>query len=120
MSAGKIIGFIVAALLILFGALMVLGATDQAGQIIWLPIGLVFILIGLVIIFFVARKPPQVVETNVTYQVDLPANVNMDTLKCESCGGVLSKDDIKMVSGAPVVTCPYCGTVYQITEEPKW
>ncbi len=27
---------------------------------------------------------------------------------------------IKVVNGAPMVTCPYCHTVYQITEEPKW
>jgi uncharacterized Zn-finger protein len=29
-------------------------------------------------------------------------------------------DNIKMVAGAPVVTCPYCNTTYQLTEEPKW
>jgi len=29
-------------------------------------------------------------------------------------------DMAKMVAGAPVVTCPYCGTTYQLTEEPKW
>ena len=28
--------------------------------------------------------------------------------------------DIKLVAGAPVVTCPFCGTTYQLTEEPKW
>jgi len=25
-----------------------------------------------------------------------------------------------MVAGAPVVTCPYCNTSYQLKEEPKW
>ena len=55
-----------------------------------------------------------------TLQVDLPANVNLDSLKCQSCGGVLKMDDIQMVAGAPVVNCPYCKTTYQLTEEPKW
>jgi uncharacterized Zn-finger protein len=44
----------------------------------------------------------------------------MDTLKCKSCGGALGPDDVKMVAGAPVVTCPYCKTTYQLTEDPKW
>ena len=60
------------------------------------------------------------VTENVTYKVDLPANVNMDTLKCKSCGGTLTMDNIQMVAGAPVVNCPYCHTTYQLTEEPKW
>jgi len=25
-----------------------------------------------------------------------------------------------MVAGAPMVTCPYCHTSYQLTEDPKW
>jgi uncharacterized Zn-finger protein len=44
----------------------------------------------------------------------------MDTIKCKSCGGTLTANDIKMVAGAPMVTCPYCHTSYQLTEEPKW
>jgi hypothetical protein len=52
--------------------------------------------------------------------IDLPGKVKLDSLKCQSCGGVLSSDNIKMVAGAPVVTCPYCHTTYQLTEEPKW
>jgi len=27
---------------------------------------------------------------------------------------------VEVVAGAPVVTCPYCHTTYQLTEEPKW
>jgi uncharacterized Zn-finger protein len=32
----------------------------------------------------------------------------------------LTSENIKMVAGAPVVTCPYCGSTYQLAEEPKW
>jgi len=32
---------------------------------------------------------------NVTLQVDLPGNVSMDTIKCQSCGAPLSAEDIK-------------------------
>lgn len=117
----KIIAFIGSGLLILFGALMAIGATDPInGQIGWLPIGLVLIGVGLVIIFFAARRKTIAPTTNVTLNVDLPGNVAMDAIKCKSCGGVLSAENITMVQGAPMVTCPYCKTVYQMTEEPKW
>lgn len=116
----KTVAFIGAGLLILFGALMAIGATDPAGNASWLFIGLILIGAGLVIIFFAARRKPETPTTNVTLNVDLPGDVNLDSLKCKSCGGVLTADNITMVAGAPMVTCPFCHTAYQLTEEPKW
>ena len=120
MSAGKIIAYIVAAILIFFGVLFIWGATGDQGNLAWIPVGIITVAIGLVLIFFAARKPKQPDQTNVTLKVDIPANVNMDVIKCQSCGGTLKPEDITMVAGAPVVTCPYCHTTYQLTEEPKW
>jgi hypothetical protein len=116
----KIIAYIGAGLLIIFGALMVIGATDPAGNSAWFIIGLILIGVGLVIIFFAARKPAPTPTTNVTLNVDLPGDVNLDSLKCKSCGGTLTAENITMVAGAPMVTCPFCHTAYQLTEEPKW
>lgn len=116
----KIVAYIGAAVLILFGVLMALGSVDRTGNIIWLPVGLVLIGVGLAIIFIVSKKKPVGNTTNVTYNVDLPGNVKFDSIKCKSCGGTLTADNIKMVQGAPMVTCPFCNTVYQLTEEPKW
>lgn len=119
----KIIAYIAAAILIFFGVLFVWGAFSPEGSPGWIIVGLISIGIGFAIIWFASRAKPGAAAgsgTNVTYQVDLPANVNLDTLKCQSCGGALTQDNIKMVAGAPVVTCPYCGTTYQLTEEPKW
>lgn len=120
MSAGKIIAYIAAAILIFFGVLFIWGAFGEGGQGGWIIIGLISVAIGLVLIFWASRKPAQPAQTNVTLNVDLPGNVNMDTLSCQNCGGALAPKDITMVAGAPVVTCPYCGTTYQLTEEPKW
>lgn len=120
MSAGKIIAYIVAAILIFFGVLFIWGSTGDTGTLAWIPIGIITVAIGLVIIFLAARKPAPANQTNVTLKVDLPGNVNLDTLKCKSCGGALRPEHVAMVAGAPVVTCPYCGTSYQLTEEPKW
>jgi hypothetical protein len=120
MSAGKIIAYIIAAILIFFGVLFIWGAFSPQGQVGWILVGLISVGIAFVLIFFASRKPKQPETTNVTMKIDLPGNVTLDSLKCQSCGGALTSDNIKMVAGAPVVTCPYCHTTYQITEEPKW
>jgi len=119
----KIIAYILAAILIFFGVLFIWGAFSPQGNPRWIPVGIVSVGIGFVIIWFASRRkniPGEAPGTNVTVNVDLPGNVSMDTLKCKSCGGTLSPENIKMVAGAPVVTCPYCNTTYQLTEEPKW
>jgi hypothetical protein len=116
----KIIAYISAAILIFFGVLFIWGAFSPNGSVGWILIGIISVGIGFGLIWLGSRQKPAAQTENVTLKVDLPANVKMDTLKCQSCGGVLSPDDIKMVAGAPVVTCPYCHTTYQLTEEPKW
>ena len=37
-------------------------------------------------------------------------------LKCPSCGGPLDFEDQARSS----IKCPYCGTTFEVTEEPKW
>jgi hypothetical protein len=83
-------------------------------------IGLVALIAGVVMLVTAARKTRQETAQNVTLKVDLPGETKIDAMKCRSCGGTLTADNIKMVNGAPMVTCPYCNTVYQLTEEPKW
>jgi len=120
MSAGKIIAYIVAAVLIFFGVLFIWGAFSPQGSTGWILIGLISAGIGLALIYWAARRPAQTANPNVTLKIDLPGDVNMETIKCKSCGGALTSNDIQMVAGAPVVTCPWCHTTYQLTEEPKW
>jgi hypothetical protein len=118
----KIIAYIAAGILIFFGVLFIWGAFSPNGSVGWIPVGLISVGIGFGLIWFASRKKPGSESTtqNVTLKIDLPANVNLDTLKCKSCGGALTMDNIQMVAGAPVVNCPYCKTTYQLTEEPKW
>jgi hypothetical protein len=122
MGALKIIAYIAAAILIFFGVLFIWATFNPNGQIGWLIVGVISVGIGFVLIFWASRRPAaqQSDGNNVTLKIDLPSNVSMDTLKCKSCGGTLAPENIKMVAGAPVVTCPYCNTTYQLTEEPKW
>ena len=122
MNAGKVIAYIIAGILIFFGVLFIWGAFSPNGSVGWIPVGLITVGIGFGIIWFASRSRGLAAgnSQNVTLKIDLPGNVNLDTLKCKSCGGVLTADNIKMVAGAPVVSCPYCKTTYQLTEEPKW
>ena len=122
MSAGKLIAYIGAAILVFFGVLFIWGAFSPQGSASWIVIGLISVGIGFGIIWLAGRSSKSLTTggDQVTLHIDLPANVNLDTLKCKSCGGALTTDNIKMVAGAPVVSCPYCNTTYQLTEEPKW
>ena len=121
MSAGWIIAYVAAAIVLLFGVLFIWASFGTVFSLGWLITGLISVAIGFGLIWFAGRlKPDTQVEQNITLNIDLPANVELDTFKCESCGGVLSPDNVEMVAGAPVVSCPYCGTSYQLTEDPKW
>lgn len=120
MGAGRLIAYLAAAILLFFGVIFIWGAFSPQGSVSWILVGLLSVAIGFVLIFFAARRRPAANKENVTLNVDLPGNVSLDTLKCRSCGGALTADNIKMVAGAPLVTCPYCHTSYQLTEEPKW
>ena len=123
MRALRIILYIVAGVLIIFGFLFILGSGGQGGGGGgWVTTGVILFVLSFGLIFLATRLHPAPApgDTKVTLNVDLPGNVQMDTLKCKSCGGTLGPENITMVAGAPVVTCPYCHTTYQLTEEPKW
>ena len=121
MKASKIILFVIAGFALIFSVLFFLGSGGQSGgfNLIYIASGLAAV--AFILIFFATRidtsgEAPQ----NVTVNIDLPGEVGMDTIKCTSCGGVLTEKDIKLVAGAPMVTCPFCSTTYQLSEEPKW
>lgn len=121
MSALRIITFIGAAILIFFGVIFIWAAFNPDVADSWIIGGLLTLAIGFGLIYLATRmKVSKEGPGEVTLNIDLPANVNLDTFKCAHCGGSLTTDNISMVAGAPVVNCPYCGTTYQITEEPKW
>ena len=125
MSIGRIIGAIAAAFLIALGLMFLIAFTvsQQVGVIV---AGLVMIGIGIVVllILFVWRKPTQVritERTEVVQKVDLSGELTQEELKCNSCGAELDKRAVTVdPSGAVVISCPYCNSVYHLAEQPKW
>jgi hypothetical protein len=121
MSTGKIVGYIVAAILIFFGVLWLWSAgaaPSPGGRIV---VGIILVVLGLGIIVAIRlREPKPKQEVVIKQQVDIGGDVQVEQLKCKNCGAPLDKSAISVVQGAVMVNCPNCGTTYQIVEEPKW
>ncbi len=122
MSAGKIIGYIIAAILVFFGVLFVWAAFSPGGEPGWIVIGIISVAVGLGIIALVKFREPKPAQPpqEIIQKIDLSGDIEMETLKCEKCGGELTKDSITVKEGAIFISCPYCGSTYQMVEEPKW
>jgi predicted Zn finger-like uncharacterized protein len=122
MKALAIFGGIAAAVLFFFAVIFALassyiGLTAQAAQSRILTSGILFI-VGLAVIvgiYYITRKPKMVIQ-----QLEVSGQMKAAQIKCPNCGGGISADQIKIVSGVPYVKCPYCGTTFEVTEEPKW
>ena len=119
--------FLVGLCLFGYGVLNVVGSTSAQGDSSWLGFGLGFGCVGVLVlaggagmIYMAMRGSKTEIVQQVTMKVDLPGETKIEEMKCRSCGGSLSADNIKMLAGAPTVECPFCGTTYQLTEEPKW
>lgn len=118
----KTIAYILGGIFVFFGVLFIWASFGQAFNAGWFLTGLVTVVIGFGLIWFAARRKASEASqnSNVTLKIDLPGDVKLESLKCQSCGGVLGPDNITVVNGAPMVNCPYCHTTYQLSEEPKW
>ena len=122
---GAVILFVLAACGLGLGGFIYLGST--AGHSEWVPMASVLMCVGglavpggIALMVLAVRRTKQDTAQNVTLKVDLPGETKIDQMKCQSCGAPITSNDVKMMAGAPVVTCPYCQATYNLTEEPKW
>ncbi len=140
MSEGKVINrtvvtiltipaVIVACILIFFGVLLIWGAFSPEGDPGWITIGVITVAVGIGIItlavgFFIFMRIRRLRATEqpqeIVQKIDLSGDIELETLKCQKCGGELQKDSISIKEGAVFIACPYCGSAYQMVEEPKW
>ncbi len=117
--------FLIGLCLVGYGVLSVIGSTSAQGESNWLTFGIGFGCAGVVFIgggaglIYLAMRG-QKTEIIQKVEIDLPGDTQLEEMKCRSCGGSLTSDNIKLVNGAPMVNCPYCDSAYQLTEEPKW
>ena len=74
------------------------------------------ILVGLGILVAILWKEQPKTEV----YLDLPGEVALSELSCKNCGAALDSKSILERGGIIMINCPYCGTIYELSEEPKW
>lgn len=114
----QIIGYVLAALLGLAGLAEILWFSQTRS---WLQLFFGAVLLGAAgaIVWLLRMKPPS--QTHVhQMQVDLTGDVRLEHISCKQCGAELSSKSVKVAAGAVFVHCEYCGSEYQLEEEPKW
>jgi len=111
----SILGGAAAAVVFFFAVIFAMAASYNAMRLITSAI---LFLVGLIIvvgIILVNRKPKTVVQ-----HLELSGQMHAAQIKCPNCGGSINADQIKINQGVPYVKCPYCGTTFEVAEEPKW
>jgi predicted Zn finger-like uncharacterized protein len=114
-----ILGGIAAAVVFFFAVIFALAASysPEVALSRLVTSGILFI-VGLTIIvgvYYMTRKPNTVIQ-----RLEVSGQMKGAAITCPNCGASINADQIKIVSGVPYVKCPYCGTTFEVTEEPKW
>ncbi len=117
MKITTILGAIAAAVVFFFAVIFALAASVQATLTRLVTSGILFV-IGIAIIvgiYYTTRKPKTVIQ-----RLEVSGQMKAVPIKCPNCSASIDANRIKIVSGVPYATCPYCGTTFEVAEEPKW
>ncbi len=119
---GAVIGAIAAAVVFFFAVIFALASSYQlltaAEAQARLITSIILFVIGIAIVvgvYFITRTPKTIVQ-----RLEVSGQMHAAQIKCPNCGGSINADQIKINQGVPYVKCPYCGTTFEVTEEPKW
>ena len=117
MKIVTVLGAIAVAVVFFFAVIFALAASVQSAFTRLLTSGILFV-IGIAIIvgiYYTTRKPKTVIQ-----RLEVSGQMKAASIKCPNCSAPVDAHSIKIVSGVPYATCPYCGTTFEVTEEPKW
>ena len=112
----KIVTYLIAAVLLLFALMFIVGSQGMIARII---VGLI-LFAGAGVLVYLTRVQPTKEEITHIQKIDLTGDIQLEQLKCQSCNGALGNENLEVKAGAIFVECPYCGASYQIEEAPKW
>jgi predicted Zn finger-like uncharacterized protein len=122
MKAIAILGAIAAGVLFFFAVIFALasshqGLTAQTAQTRLITSAFLFLIAIVIIvgIYFVTRKPKTFIQ-----RLEVSGQMQGAAIKCPNCSASIDANQIKIVAGVPYVKCPYCGTTFEVAEEPKW
>ncbi len=112
MNVKTLVGAIAIAVLFFFGVVFAVASVYQPTR---LAVAALLFIAGFGIAYYITKRPTQLVQ-----RLELSGQMKAVSLKCPNCSASLSADEIKIRSGVPYATCPYCGQTFEIAEEPKW
>ena len=117
MKIVTVLGAIAVAVVFFFAVVFALAASVQATLTRLITSSILFVIgIAIVVgIYYTTRKPKTVIQ-----RLEVSGQMKAASIKCPNCGASVEPNQIKIVSGVPYATCPYCGTTFEVTEEPKW
>jgi DNA-directed RNA polymerase subunit RPC12/RpoP len=109
-----VLGVIAVAVLFFFGIIFAMAASVEYTLTRLIVSGLLFV-VGFGIIYYIVKQPKTIVQ-----RLELSGEMKAVALKCPNCSASIDAKQIKIVSGVPYATCPYCGHTFEVAEEPKW
>ena len=80
-----------------------------------LVVAAMLFIVGFGIAYYITKKPKTVIQ-----RLEVSGQMKAVALKCPNCSASVDSNQIKIVSGVPYATCPYCGHTFEVAEEPKW
>ena len=107
-----VLGAILVAVLFFFGIIFALASAYVPSRLI---VAALLFVVGFGIAYYITRKPKTIIQ-----KLELSGRMSAVALKCPNCSGSVNADSIKIVSGVPYATCPYCEQTFEVVEEPKW
>ena len=113
-----VLGAIAVLVLFFFAAIFALASaadipSDQRTS--RLIVAFMLFVIAVAVAYYITRKPKTVIQ-----RLEVSGQMKAASVRCPNCGASVDANTIKIISGVPYATCPYCGTTFEITEEPKW
>jgi uncharacterized membrane protein len=112
MSLKNILGTILVIIIFFFGIIFAFASAYSSTRLI---VAALLFMLGFGIIFYLNRKPKVTIQ-----KLELSGQMKAVALNCPNCSASVKSDQIKIVSGVPYATCPYCDHTFKISEEPKW
>jgi DNA-directed RNA polymerase subunit RPC12/RpoP len=109
-----LLGAIAVAVLFFFGIVFAIAASVQE-TLTRLTVSIMLLGVGFAIAYYITRKPKTVI-----HRLEVSGQMKAVALKCSNCSASVDADRIKIVSGVPYATCSYCGSTFEVIEEPKW
>jgi len=112
MHLKNLLGAIVIAILLFFGIIFALASVYESTRLI---VAALLFVVAFGIAYYLTREQKTIVQ-----KLEVSGDMKAVALKCPNCGASVDANSIRIVSGVPYATCPYCGHTFEVSEEPKW